>query len=484
VRRGDARNARLVHAFALLNAELDATRAGSRRYGWLESSVRSLEELTKGAFGGALNATSATPVEDLLRYPVVFELHGFGEDQKRFFCLYFLQAILLLRKNGTTVREQLQHVLVFDEAHNVFPREKFGEPSVPARLARELREYGEAIISATQQADISESLIANSGFKFILRCDYPRDVQFAAAMLQIEPRWLPKLPLGHCIARVPVRFYSPFEFLYPDQPLKNAPTPDEMVHATWSTHALRSSAPVSPMPVGDHEEELLRDVNALPISPITERYVRLGWNPKTGNTMKDRVIEKRLAVFEPVTTPTGVVKILSLTDSGRAFLVGKQVTVTRSRHGGVEHEYWKYRVRQHLERRGYTVEEEYAIGGGKTVDLHARRHAEKRCGSRSKPAAQISQRIFASARCWKARKCSSSPATLFAASTGSQPRSVSRLQNSTSYRRDEASRFPGPCRLRDVELLRDLALEKSLAPQEQHVNFLFREHDSCEGTRR
>jgi hypothetical protein len=94
------REATLTHAHDVLSRALDATRAGSRRYGWLESATRSLEELSKGNFGRALNATNSTPVEELLRRTVVFELHGFGDDQKRFFCLFFLHAVLLLRKNG------------------------------------------------------------------------------------------------------------------------------------------------------------------------------------------------------------------------------------------------------------------------------------------------------------------------------------------------------------------------------------------------
>ena len=64
----------------------------------LESSTRSLEELTKGSFGRALNATTATPVAELLTRSVAFELQGFGDDQKRFFCLFWLEAVLLLRK--------------------------------------------------------------------------------------------------------------------------------------------------------------------------------------------------------------------------------------------------------------------------------------------------------------------------------------------------------------------------------------------------
>lgn len=368
--------ATLAHAYELLSKELDATRAGSRRYGWLESSTRSLEELTKGSFGRALNATEGTAVTDLLERGVVFELHGFGEDQKRFFCLFFLEAVLLLRKNGAAVRERLQHLLVFDEGHNVFPRERLGEVSLPARLAREVREYGEALIAATQQADVSESLIANSGFKFILRCDYPKDVQFASQLLQIDARWLPKLPLGTGIARLPVRFYSPILFTFAAQPIKNLSISDAEVHGQWARLALpeptaaRTEVPVT---LTEREEQLLADVAEQPISTITKRYERLGWSAKTGNAAKDGVIARGFAVFTPVTTPTGLVKILGLTDTGHAHLAERGHAPPRSRHGGAEHEFWKFVVRQQLERLGYAVADEFPIGGGKTVDLHAER---------------------------------------------------------------------------------------------------------------
>ncbi len=367
--------ATLTHAHELLVGELDATRAGSRRYGWLESSTRSLEELTKGNFGKALNATSATPVSDLLEQPVVFELQGFGDDQKRFFCLFWLEVVLLLRKNSAAAREQLQHLLVFDEAHNVFPRERPGEVSIPARLAREVREFGEAIIAATQQADVSESLIANSGFKLILRCDYPKDVTFASQLLQLKPEWLPKLPLGTGVARLPVRFYSPILFTFGVQPIKNSTITDNEVHEAWTKHALPTptTAAARAPPPTEREKELLLDVVARPISTITQRYERLGWNAKTGNAIKDSLIAKGYARFDPVPTPTGQVKILSLSDAARDVLEHAGITIPRTRHGGPEHEYWKFIVADRLRHRGFSVTDEYALGGGKTVDVHALR---------------------------------------------------------------------------------------------------------------
>ena len=367
-------NATLSHAHALLTAELDATKSGSRRYGWLESSTRSLEELTKGRFGRALNATQGSTVADLLDRQVVFELQGFGDDQKRFFCLFFLQAVLQLRKNSNAPREQLQHVLVFDEGHNVFPRERLGEVSIPARLAREVREYGEAIIAATQQADVSESLIANSGFKLILRCDYPKDVTFASQLLQIEARWLPKLPIGTGIARLPVRFYSPILFTFPPQPIKNLTVTDDEVHRQWTLFdlPLPTNEVRAPPTLSSREKELLHDVAARPISTITDRYERLGWNAKTGNSIKDSVVAKGFATFDAVVTPTGQVKILSLTDRARDLLERAGITIPR-KHGGPEHEYWKFIIADRLRRQGFSVREEYPVGSGKTVDLFASR---------------------------------------------------------------------------------------------------------------
>lgn len=371
--------ATIAHAHAVLQAELDGTKAGSRRYGWLESSTRSLEELSKGSFGRALNTPGAIQIDELLKRPVVFELQGFGDDQKRFFCLFFLQAVLLLRKNASSPREQLQHVLVFDEGHNVFPRERPGEVSVPARLAREVREYGEAIIAATQQADVSESLIANSGFKFILRCDYPRDVTFASQLLQVKPEWLPKLALGTAVARLPVRFYSPFLFTFGVQPIKNVTVPDAVVQEAWARHftaavEVRGAERVT---ATDRELALLRDVAEHPISAITKRYERLGWNYKTGNNVKDAVISKALARFDAVSTPTGHVKILSLAEPARDLLERAGVRVQRLRHGGAEHEYWKFAIAQHLRSQGFSVTEEAPVGGGKTVDLLATRGDER-----------------------------------------------------------------------------------------------------------
>jgi hypothetical protein len=374
--------ATLRDALSLVRQELAGARSGSRRYGWLESSYRSIEELTKGAVGDSLNAVDGKTLMDFLRVPVVFELQALGEDQKKCFCLFLLQAVLLLRKHQTDEREVLRHVLVFDEAHNVFPKEQRGQLGVPSKLAREVREYGEGIIAATQQTDVADSLIANSGIKIILRTDYPKDVDFASKLLQIDARWLAKIPLGQGIARLPTLYYQPFLFSFPEQPLKNQLVGDDLVrqrYTQWAGTATVSPAVAVPESVEElrpREHELLLDVASHPISTVTERYARLSWNPKTGNAIKDVVLGAGLTEFVTLEVGRGRVKLLTLTPAGEDVVRKNGGNVQRSGRAGMEHEFWRARLKERCERRGYTVTEEYHLGDGKRVDLLAR------CGER------------------------------------------------------------------------------------------------------
>jgi hypothetical protein len=251
----------------------------------------------------------------------------------------------------------------------VFPKDKVGQLSVPTRLAREIREYGEAIIAATQQSDVSDSLIANAGFKIVLRCDFPRDVDFASKLMQLDPKTFPRLPLGHAIARFPVRHYQPFLFTFAAQPLKNVLVTDAMVADRYTqTPVIRN---LSNQAFTEKEEMLLRDVGRNPISAITQRYMRLGWNPKTGHALTRRLLARKLVTFEAVSTPTARVKILTLTTDGRAHLHDQGIELPRRGRGGIEHEYWRHKIKQHLTKQGYDVREEYCVSDSQAVDLRA-----------------------------------------------------------------------------------------------------------------
>jgi hypothetical protein len=362
--------ATLWHTYRLLREDMRQTRVGSRRHGWTESAARTLEELSTGSFGTTLNAQDAVPFADLLDVSIVFEAQNLGDDQKRFFCLFALQYILLLRKHGEHPREQLLHSLVFDESHYVFPKDQYGEFSVPSRLAREIREYGEGIIAASQQADVSDSLIANAGFKIILRCDFPRDVDFASKLLQVEPRWISKLPMGQAFVRFPTRWYQPFLIEFPPQPLKNILISDQVL-AEHQTTVVRRNTTSPSLIAEDKDDLLLRDIAFNPISGIVERYARLSWNAKTGHTVTRRLLARRLVAFEQVSTAKARLKILTLTVDGRAYLHEQGLTLPPKARGGIEHEYWRHTLKERFVTKGYEVQAEHLIGDGQAVDLYA-----------------------------------------------------------------------------------------------------------------
>jgi len=116
---------------------------------------------------------------------------------------------------------------------------------------------------------------------------------------------------------------------------------------------------------------LFSDVLLYPVSKMTARYERLGWNQKTGNAVKNKLLGKGLVRVENVTTPHGRVRILSLTDSGevRAREYGHEFPP--GRRASVEHEFWKVELAGQLEGLGFSVEVEYALGDGLSVDLCA-----------------------------------------------------------------------------------------------------------------
>lgn len=62
---------------------------------------------------------------------------------------------------------------------------------------------------------------------------------------------------------------------------------------------------------------------------------------------------------------------MCLTEKGKKVMGYDSAAATR--HGGMEHQYWKEKVAAKLRECGYEVKEEYPIGQGKTIDLVARK---------------------------------------------------------------------------------------------------------------
>lgn len=66
-------------------------------------------------------------------------------------------------------------------------------------------------------------------------------------------------------------------------------------------------------------------------------------------------------------------KILQLTGSGWVLASSLGIARPRAGKGGAVHEYWRHRLTVAMERLGYTVTHEFALGDGKAADLCASR---------------------------------------------------------------------------------------------------------------
>ena len=161
--------------------------------GELQDNIRSaivarLESLAVGAKGFLFNTHEAIDIEDFLNRNVVLELESLSDDDDKAF---FVGLILSLvseyrqskaRQSVLNASDDLQHVLVIEEAHRLLKNvqtertsEMLGNPKGKAvesfcNLIAEMRSYGQGVIVAEQiPTKIAPDVIKNTNTKIIHR---------------------------------------------------------------------------------------------------------------------------------------------------------------------------------------------------------------------------------------------------------------------------------------------------------------------------
>jgi hypothetical protein len=108
----------------------------------------------------------------------------------------------------------------------------------------------------------------------------------------------------------------------------------------------------------------LNDIIYYPFSGIVERYKRLHWSRRKGNTIKEKCLKHELIKAIPILTRTGKVILLQLTSLGKRLMRNKGYQISQSnRQESLIHEYWKYKAAKHYESLGYKVEIEEKVNG-------------------------------------------------------------------------------------------------------------------------
>lgn len=385
---------------------LERAKVKGREAQWMDSVHRAIGVLCFGELSRVLNQRGPLDLAGLLSRNVILELDSLTNSDKTF----LIEAMLLWihhYRMGQPDRETFKHALVIEEAHHILLRKKqevYGEEAVTDIILREIRELGEAIVLIDQHPSlISKPALGNTYTTIAMNLKHRSDIAMIADSILLDlkqARYLGKLEVGYAMAKLQGRWFEPFLVRFPLLRVRKGAVTDEGVSGSmaragcvlegkepapatlsepstgWAKH--HQDGPEAHGGITNNERLLFQDIHSYPASPVTDRYERLGLNTYQGNKAKDSLLGKGLVAVRDLATDKGRIKIMELTDQGKAALKEAGIETNRShRKGGTEHEYWKKKLADEYRSKGWRVIEEYPIGGGKTVDLACFKNGRK-----------------------------------------------------------------------------------------------------------
>jgi hypothetical protein len=370
---------------------------------WMDSTMRGVKSMCFGHMGDVVNTGVQPNLAALLEKNVILELDGLTNADKAL----ITQSLLLWIHHYRIAqpdRETFKHAIIIEEAHHILAKQTGrGGEVITETILREIRELGEAITLVDQHPSmISLPALGNTYTTLTMNLKHSADVSaIAAAMLlhDEEKDVLGRLPVGTAVVKLQGRWPRAFRIRIPHRPLPKGSIRDEdlrermrpyriepvrIVDAHQATEHQPPANPdteVSQEAASDTEfsaaiKPLLYDVAENPLSGMVERYRRLGLSRRKGNDWKEQGIQRNLITTVEIPTRSGRVVLLELTEEGKRTLRRHGLDVPdRSRWGGLEHEYWKAKVAQHLEHLGWTVNVEEPVNG--YTDLIAQRENQR-----------------------------------------------------------------------------------------------------------
>lgn len=156
-----------------------------------------LENLCSGSKGYMFNTYEYANMEQILATNTVFELEGLADDSDKAFCvgllIIFINEYRQVRKETVKRENELEHILVIEEAHRLLKNvntekvsEDLGNPKGKAvehftNMIAEMRSYGQGVIVAEQiPSKLAPDVIKNSSNKIIHRLVAADDQELVA----------------------------------------------------------------------------------------------------------------------------------------------------------------------------------------------------------------------------------------------------------------------------------------------------------------
>lgn len=215
-----------------LKSRLDRQRYSGRKALWRDSCLRILRTFTFGPAADTFNARIPVRLEEFLRYPVVFELDlELPRTVRSFFTETILRWIHLYRL-GQGESDVLRHVLVLEEAHNIFPVPAYGESPNGGleNVYREIRSFGQALIAITQHPSMLPIyVLGNTHTLIFMALTHEADIIAARQALFLERNqdvYLDRLKVGEGIVKIKGRL-SPAHVEFKEIQVKPGAVTDE-----------------------------------------------------------------------------------------------------------------------------------------------------------------------------------------------------------------------------------------------------------------
>jgi len=413
---------------------LDAQPARGRKGMWLDSARRAVGSLTSGNAAEVFCPAHPIDFARLLRESVILEMDLLNPSEQCCLSECLLLWVIQYRMHNNENREVLQHVIVIEEAHHLLrapPGVGDGSEPVMHIALREVRELGESIILATQNASVVPvSVFGNQATTIAFHTKHASDVRATSQAMLLKDDAkdeLGRLPVGDAIVRV-ARFPDPVHIVLNYRPIAKGTVSDldirQHMHSRWysaNTGTFRSPEPelspsralpahderqvrptespsqeattiqavvtVSPTTTPKDEQArpvleepsplelaMLTDIVAQPFDGVVRRIHRLQSSRRKGvaalQALEQRGIIKPANIF----TGTSILKLYDLTKDGRAFCrqygIGPLAETTA---GGIEHRYVIHEAATHLTAEGWTVKIEYHVSNDLIVDIYAQK---------------------------------------------------------------------------------------------------------------
>ncbi len=187
---------------------LSKKKYSGRRQLWQDSCNRILRTFTFGPASVSFNSRDPLKIEDLLNQPIIMELdQEMPKPLRIFFCELILRWIHLYRL-GEGESKTLRHILLLEEAHNLFPQSSLEKQATNSleTIYREIRSFGEGLVCITQHPSLLPIyILGNCNTQIYLPLQHERDIRAARDALFLEysqVKFLDYLNVGEGIVKI------------------------------------------------------------------------------------------------------------------------------------------------------------------------------------------------------------------------------------------------------------------------------------------